>query len=96
MADLTHEETQAAARGEQAAYELRETEAAFAEVRAGLFEVIATSALGEQQLREKCFLAVQSLDQVKSVLMKVASSKDIVNHTALIRSILAGEDEAPE
>lgn len=89
----TDEEYREAARADQAAMELRETERAFEEVRKGLFEVIATSALGETNLRERCFMAVQSLDQVKAILLQVASSKAVVEHNALIRSIMAGDGE---
>lgn len=93
MADPTDDELEAISRGAQAAHELRETERAFKTVREGLFEVIAKSALGEQELREKCFLAVQTLDQVKRVLVEVAAGKDVADHSALIRGILNGEDE---
>jgi len=92
MTDHTPEEAQEAARGRQAAFELRETEKAFADVRQGLFEVIAKSALGEQELREKCFLAVQSLDAVKKALVEVAAGAAVADHSALIRGILNGED----
>lgn len=90
----TDDEYRDAARADQAAMELRETEAAFDQTRAGLLEVIATSKFGEQELREKCFLAVQALDRVRSILVQVAASKAVVEHNVMIRAIMAGEDPA--
>ena len=93
MTALTEDEIQAASRASQAEHELRETDAAFKQVREGLLEVIASSKFGQQELREKCFLAVQSLDQVKTVLMQAATSKAVVEHNALIRAVMSGEVE---
>lgn len=90
---MTAEEHREAARADQAAMELRETEKAFDEVRKGLFEAIATSKLGEHELREKCFMAVQALDAVRGILVQVASAKAMIEHNALIRGIIAGADE---
>lgn len=94
MADLTDDEIYAQARAIAAGSELRETDKAFADTRQGLLEVIATSAIGELDLREKCFLAVQTLDRVRTLLMTIASGKAIVEHSALIRGILGGADQA--
>lgn len=82
----------AAARGAQAEYELRETDQAFKDVRAGLMEAWATSALGEAEFRDRAYHAIQTLDAVKAALIAVASGKAITQHDDLIRNVLAGRD----
>lgn len=79
-------------RGAQAESELRETSAAFEEVRKGLIEAWATSSLGDEGFREKAFLAVQTLDAVKAALLAVAGGKAIADHDELIGNILTGKD----
>lgn len=79
-------------RGTQAASELRETEAAFEEVRARFIDKWATSAIGEQEFREKAFLCVQMLDAVKAVLIAVATGAAMAEHDEMIANILAGRE----
>lgn len=81
-------------RGAQADHELRETNAAFEQVRAGLVEAWATSTLGDAEAREKLYLSVQLLDAVRNELMKVATSKPMAESDDLIANIMAGRDDA--
>lgn len=92
MTDLTDEELRARADGFQARSEFEQLEGAFDQVRASMLEVIATSKLGETVLREKVYLGVSTLDQVRTILLTVAAGVDVTEHNALIRAVLAGED----
>lgn len=84
----------AAMRGRQAASELRETEAAFEEVRAKFIEAWAKSSLGEQEFREKAFLCVQMLDAVRAALITVSTGAAMAESNQMIADILAGRDPA--
>lgn len=94
MTHLTDDEHRDAARAGQADQEYRALAEAFEQTRAGFLETIVKSGFEETGLREKCYFAVIGLDAVKNVLLTVASSKAVVEHTALIRDILSGKDRA--
>lgn len=79
-------------RGAQAASEWRELEQAFADVRAGFLETIATSGLGDTDFREHTFKSIFVLDAVKQRLLAVASGQAMAEHDDLIANILAGRD----
>jgi hypothetical protein len=89
---MTEEEAIAAGRGSQAHREYTELEAAFEQVRSGLFEAFANSAIADKEVREAVYSAIHVLDKVRSILLEVASGQQMVQHADLIRSILAGND----
>ena len=60
--------------------ELDETEAAFATVREALIAQLLGTAVGESLMRDKLVLTIQALDQVRQVLLTVASGADIEEH----------------
>lgn len=91
---MTIDPEHSAMRGRQAASELRETEAAFEEVRERFIEAWAKSSLGEQEFREKAFLCVQMLDAVKAALVTVATGASMAENDQLIANVLAGNDRA--
>lgn len=92
MTDLTDDESLALGDAEAARGEFRRTEAAFDQVRASMLELIATSKIGEAVLREKLYMGISVLDQVKTALLTAASDVSMIGHDAKIRAILAGED----
>lgn len=54
-----------------ASKELRETEKAFDELRAGLIDKLLTSAAQASATRETCYFAVNALDQVRGALRQI-------------------------
>lgn len=91
---MTDAAEESAYRGSQAESELRETEQAFADVRAGLLEGIAGSALGDTEFRELSFKALFVLEAVRARLIAVAAGRAMAESDDLIRRIMAGGDQA--
>lgn len=89
---MTDAAEESAYRGAQAESELRETEQAFADVRSGLLEGIATSSLGDNEFRELSFKALFVLGAVKARLIAVAAGRTMAEHDDLIRNIMEGKD----
>lgn len=72
------------AQAHRSAGELRETAQVFADLRAAMIEKMVSTTLDQQHMREKLFMAIQSLDAVKSALFQAAQSAEIVNYTVLL------------
>lgn len=77
-------------RGVKAAREFEELSAAFDKVRADLLESIANTKLGEQDARERIYLAVQTMDAVKAALIGVANNAALADHEANISKVMNG------
>ncbi|OFX05439.1 MAG: hypothetical protein A3E78_09515 [Alphaproteobacteria bacterium RIFCSPHIGHO2_12_FULL_63_12] len=88
MTDHTPDELQAIGKAKQAKAELSQTDKAFEDVRAQLLELIATSKPGETVLREKAYLGVQVLENVKGWLIKAAAGADVAEFTAEMREAM--------
>jgi hypothetical protein len=80
------EEGKAAA---QCKREYQQTEAAFDAVRAALVEKLFATKLDEPLVREKLYLAVQSLDAVRVCMEQVITTGEIERHVEETRELLA-------
>lgn len=80
------------AAAQEAKSELRQTEAAFEELRQGFMGALIATEASNAADREQCYLAIKILDRVKAALIAKTTDAAIVEHTASIRSILAGDD----
>lgn len=89
MTNYTPEEQKQLGDAHQAAAELRQTDAAFATIRAEMLEAIARSALGESVIREKLYMGVNMLDRIKASLETLAMSGEMIEHNVLMRDLTA-------
>lgn len=92
MTEYTDDEHAQLGAARQAVTELRQTEATLDKLRTAALEGIASSALGEERLREKLYFSVQAIDALRSALLAEAEGGKVIEHNALIRS-LVGEGE---
>jgi len=75
-------------RGRAAEGELRELGDAFEQVRYGLLEAIAQSKQGQADVRERLYLSVQVLDEVKALLVQTAAGAQMAEHSEAMQRIM--------
>lgn len=89
MSDLTADERLELAAAAQARSEFDQLENAFAEVRAGMLEAIASSAFEDTLIRERLYMGVNVLDNVKAVLIRQAAGAEVARNAAAMREIMS-------
>lgn len=92
MTDLTHDDILTIANAQQAKGDLRQTEAAFHQVRDELFAIIEGSPVDGVAIREQAYAGLHILKRVQTALFVIASGEEVANNSGLIARILAGED----
>ena len=90
MTTYTDEETQALHVAGQAAFELRQTEAAFEELRAELTAGLLASKVEERENREEAYRMIRALDLVRGKLQKRVQDGQVAEHSAEMRALLDG------
>lgn len=88
MTEYTPDEQAQLNAAAQAGAELRQMDGAFDKIRSDMLELIAKSAMGESVLREKLYLGVSVLDQVRTLLFTMADGVTVIDSNALIRKLM--------
>jgi hypothetical protein len=94
MTDYTDDEHRALSDAGQARAELRQCEKAFEAVRMGLFELIERSPIDAKDVREQAYAGLHILARVKLALEETVAAGEVVENSASLRAILAGEASA--
>lgn len=81
-------EHQVAARGDRAAHELQETEAAFDKVRADLIQALIETPIGQTPKIERLHISLSILAGVKKALMQVATNGQVARHAIAAETTL--------
>lgn len=82
------EETEALHAAGQAAFELRQTEAAFEDLRAELTTAIIASKVEDREHREEAYRMIRALDIVRAKLHQRVQSGQLAEHNAEMRDLL--------
>jgi hypothetical protein len=93
MSEPTSDEVRVLEAAGRARSELEATEDAFDTIRRSILDEIATTKLGESQLRELLYMSVQALDAVRQKLRMVAASDALVQHNVTMRELLGEIEE---
>ncbi|MEN6333595.1 MAG: hypothetical protein ABFE01_04995 [Phycisphaerales bacterium] len=75
----------------QAAFELRQTDAAFNELRGDLTRLLLESNVEDRQAREDAYHMIRALDLVRGKLLAKVQGGQVAEHSAEMRALLDEE-----
>lgn len=90
MTDYTNEEHAVLARAGQARSELLQTEEAFGNLRSAFIQAWVDTDAADAAERERLYLAVKVLDNVRSALAMLAAGAAVAEYGAVVRAVTQG------
>lgn len=90
MTTYNDDETHALHIAGQAAFELRQTEAAFNDLRAELTAMLLATDVEDREGREEAYRMIRALDLVRGKLQKRVQDGQVAEHSAEMRALLDG------
>ena len=90
MTTYTDDETHALHIAGQAAFELRQTEAAFNDLRADLTAALLATDVEDREGREEAYRMIRALDLVRGKLEKRVQDGQVAERNAEMRALLDG------